>query len=81
MKLENYVKLYYNQWQKIEKRNIKFPIVCMDVKEKKLIIQITCVVSAMSFLIFYFFVKLCDPCLLTSYSVLYTTSRGKNNSC
>ena len=34
MKLENYVKLYYNQWQKIEKRNIKFPIVCMDVKEK-----------------------------------------------
>ena len=36
MKLENYVKLYFIQWQKIEKQKFNFSILCMNVKESKI---------------------------------------------
>ena len=32
-------------------------------------------------IIFSLFVEVCDPCLLTSYSVLYTTNREVINLC
>ena len=37
MKLEIYVKLYFIQWQKIEKQKFKLSILCMNVKESKII--------------------------------------------
>ena len=36
MKLENYVKLYYIQWQKIEKQKFIFSLLCKNVKENKI---------------------------------------------